>query len=52
MAEKCRNNKLSKGIASDKYEIGEVVVSDGKSMTEIELKQDEMSGTDGKKEKA
>ena len=31
---------MAKGIASDKYEIGEVVMSgDGKSITEIELKQ-------------
>ncbi len=32
--------KMAKGIASDKYEIGEVVMNeDGKSITEIELKQ-------------
>ncbi len=32
---------MAKGIASDKYEIGEVVMNNdgGKSMTEIELKQ-------------
>jgi hypothetical protein len=38
----CRDNKkkMAKGIASEKYEIGEVVMGgDGKSMTEIELKQ-------------
>jgi uncharacterized membrane protein len=37
----CRDNKkkMAKGIASEKYEIGEVVMGgDGKSMTEIELK--------------
>ena len=35
----CRDKKkTSKGISSDKYEIGEVVVSDNKSLTEIELK--------------
>jgi len=35
------DKKMAKGIASDKYEIGEVVMNNdgGKSMTEIELKQ-------------
>ncbi len=34
------NKKMAKGISSDKYEIGEVVMSGiGKSVTEIELKQ-------------
>lgn len=43
----CRDSKkMSKGIASDKYEIGEVVISDGKSMTEIELKQFKISSPD------
>ncbi len=36
---------MAKGIASDKYEIGEVVMNNdgGKSMTEIELKQFRLS---------